>query len=313
MHRAARSSGQLVGERRLMALLGVLRAIVSHPLNDGKAVQALLRFLRWQVGSCMNSGAMVFDWVNGSKFLVRNGETGLTGNNYTGFQEYAEMAFVLHATRPGDLFVDVGANVGSYTVLACAAAGADGACFEPVPATYARLLENIRLNHLEHRVRSANVGVGSARGVVAFSGDMDTGNRVLADGEARAGRIDVQVDTLDALLQGRQPTLMKIDVEGYETAVIAGAQATLGAASLHAVVMEINGSGAKFGFDEALIFERMAAHGFAPFTYDPPRRRLVALVAGDVFPENILFVRDLDTLRARLASAPACTVNGKQL
>lgn len=296
-----------------MALLRVLRSIVSHPLNQGAEFRALMRFLRWQVGSRLTSGAMVFEWVNGAKFLARTGETGLTGNIYNGFQEYAEMAFVLHVTRPGDLFVDVGANVGSYTVLACAAAGADGACFEPVPGTYERLRENIRLNDLEHRVRCANVGVGKERGVVAFSSDMDAGNRVLADGEARAGRIDVQVDTLDALLEGRQPSLMKIDVEGYETAVIAGADETLASPSLRAVIMEINGSGEKFGFDEAQIFGRMAAHGFAPFTYDPPRRRLVALSAGNPFPENILFVRDLDAVRARLVSAPCYTVNGKRL
>ena len=45
------------------------------------------------------------------------GMTGATGNVYCGLHEFEDMALVLHALRPRDLFVDVGANVGSYTVL----------------------------------------------------------------------------------------------------------------------------------------------------------------------------------------------------
>jgi hypothetical protein len=66
------------------------------------------------------------------------------------------MAYVLHTLTPDDFFVDVGANVGSYTVLACAVRGAKGYCFEPVPTTYRRLLDNLRLNDLTSRVVSLN-------------------------------------------------------------------------------------------------------------------------------------------------------------
>jgi len=48
--------------------------------------------------------------VNGSKFLVKTGETGLTGNIYTGLHEFPDMGFLLHFLRAEDLFVDIGAN-----------------------------------------------------------------------------------------------------------------------------------------------------------------------------------------------------------
>ena len=64
----------------------------------------------------------------------------MTGNIYCGLAEFADMAFVLHVLRAGDLFVDIGANAGAYTLLASSVAGAKTTCFEPVPATYARLL-----------------------------------------------------------------------------------------------------------------------------------------------------------------------------
>ena len=64
----------------------------------------------------------------------------MTGNIYCGLVEFADMAFVLHVLRAGDLFVDIGANAGAYTLLASSVAGAKTTCFEPAPATYARLL-----------------------------------------------------------------------------------------------------------------------------------------------------------------------------
>jgi hypothetical protein len=42
----------------------------------------------------------------------------MSGNIYAGLHEFGDMAFVLHFLRAGDLFADVGANIGSYTVLA---------------------------------------------------------------------------------------------------------------------------------------------------------------------------------------------------
>ena len=296
-----------------MSFMTVLRSIASHPLNRGQKLKAILRYVRWQVGSRLVSGAVVHEWVNGSKFLVSTGETGLTGNIYTGFQEYVEMAFLVHVLRSDDLFIDVGANVGSYTVLACAAVGASGFCFEPVPGTYARLLDNVRINHLDDRVHCLNVGIGSKTGVLGFSSDMDAGNRVLAEGESRADRIEVQVETLDRLLAGQSPAVIKIDVEGYETAVLEGAGETLGRPGLHSVIMEINGSGEKFGFDESRLFVTMSNSGFEAFTYLPMRRELVKLAPGRDWPENILFIRDAARVRALLKSAPIFTVQGKQL
>lgn len=107
-----------------MSLLTIIKFITHHPLNRGHKLRAIIRFVKWQIGSRLVNGSIVYDWVNGAKFLVKTGETGLTGNIYTGLHEFQDMGFLLHFLRPEDLFVDIGANVGSYTILACAAVGA---------------------------------------------------------------------------------------------------------------------------------------------------------------------------------------------
>src|SRR6478609_823915 len=100
-------------------MLSTLRFIIRHPLNQRRRLAALMRFASWQLGSRVKT-EHVIPWVAGTKLVVRRGMTGATGNIYCGLHEFADMAFVLHALRPGDLFVDVGANIGSYTVLASA-------------------------------------------------------------------------------------------------------------------------------------------------------------------------------------------------
>src|SRR4051812_11613752 len=137
------------------------------------------------------------------------------------------MAFLLHFLRPADLFVDIGANVGSYTILAGAAVGSNCIAFEPVPATFAALVENVRLNHIDSRADCINAAVGDTEGTITFTSDADTVNHVVASNERTSAALDVPVHTLDGVLQGKRPALLKIDVEGYETPAIAGARQTI--------------------------------------------------------------------------------------
>ena len=295
----------------LKAFLNTLKFIVNHPLNREHKLEAIIRFLKWQIGSRLVPGAVVFDWINGTKFLVRTGETGLTGNIYTGLHEFADMAFLLHFLRPNDLFVDVGANVGSYTLLACGVVGAKGYAFEPVPTTYYRLVENIRLNHLEQKVKCINKGVGAQQGVMTFTADSDTTNHVVLDDEYSGNTVDVAVTTLDNELRDDFPTLLKIDVEGYETPVLEGAHAILKKETLYAVIMELNGSGQRYGFDESKILRLMFDYGFKSYSYDPFERILINLHGKNLESGNTLFLRDETYVLARLKSAPKISVLGK--
>ena len=296
-----------------MSLVQTLRFIAGHPLNRRRKLASLVGFAKWQIGARLVPGPVVFDWVNGSRFLVGLGETGLTGNLYCGLHEFADMAYVMHVTSPEDLFVDVGANMGSYTLLACAANGARGICFEPVPETYRRLMENIRLNELDGRVRALNIGLSDAQGELKFTSGENCLDHVLADGESSESAVMVPVTTLDAALEGEGPAVIKIDVEGFETSVIKGAFRMLENPSLHSVIMELNGSGSRYGFSEDWILAAMADRGFSTYVYEPFARRLLSLDGKNNASGNTLFIRDLAGVEKRLASAPRVSVAGVQI
>lgn len=72
------------------------------------------RFVRWQIESRLKED-VTFDWIGDAKLVVGNGMTGATGNVYCCLNEFADMGFLLHLLRKGDLFIDVGANIGSYS------------------------------------------------------------------------------------------------------------------------------------------------------------------------------------------------------
>ena len=162
-----------------MGLRNTLDFVLHHPLSRKRKLANVGRLFAWQIGSRLVPGPVAVDFVNGSKLLVRSGMTGATGNVYVGLHEFSEMALVLHFLRPDDLFVDIGANIGSYTILAAAAAGAACVAFEPGSEAFAWLKLNVALNSVEGRVETHQEAVGGRCQTVAFTTRRDTANRVL--------------------------------------------------------------------------------------------------------------------------------------
>lgn len=283
-------------------LFSVLKIITSHPLAKHDKWKAVMRFVKWQVGSRLNPYPIIYPFTKQSKLVIQRGMTGATGNLYCGLHEFNDMAFVLHLLRKQDRFADVGANIGSYTVLASAHCEAITDCFEPVPATFMHLKRNIAINQMGDRVTAHNIAVGSAKGAVDFTSTSDTTNHVAQKGDTNT--IRVPVETLDSMLQHQPaPLLLKIDVEGFETEVINGAAATLLRPELKAIIMEIKGSGARYGYDEQQLNDKLVAAGFKPYQYDGMQRRLLLL---DTYhgAHNTIYLRDVNFIEDRIATAP---------
>ena len=291
-----------------MSLLNTLRFILDHPLNRADRLGSVRRFIAWQTGSRLVPGPVAVEFVEGTRLLVSPGQAGATGNIYTGLHELAEMAFVLHMLRRDDLFADIGANIGSYTVLAAGAAGARVVAFEPGARAYRTLCDNVRLNDLASLVETRNEAVGAMAGETAFTQSEDTLNRVALPFD-NVSSTQVAMTTLDAALAGRIPTVIKIDVEGYESSVIEGASSTLGSPGLQAVIMETNGSGARYSSSDAELHEKMIENGLNAFSYDAFSRTILPS-AGPSTDGNTIYIRDADFASRRLEAARKFSIAG---
>lgn len=148
---------------------------------------------------------------------------------FTGRYEPQETQIASRLLRPGDVFVDVGANWGYFTLAAAHWIGPAGRviAFEPEPRLFELLTANLALNHVTS-VRPRQLAVAAGRGALRFAAfQADGGNwgvsravaaSAVADFECRAAALD---DELDAEQVGAV-RLTKIDVEGGEADVLAG-------------------------------------------------------------------------------------------
>lgn len=112
-------------------------------------------------------------FIEDSKLIVKNGMAGATGNLYAGLHDFEDMAFLLHLLRAEDLFGDIGANIGAYTILASGVVKAKSITVEPIPHTFNHLKHNIQINDLERLVTAYNKGVGALEGNLRFTKNFD--------------------------------------------------------------------------------------------------------------------------------------------
>ncbi len=111
------------------------------------------------------------------------------------------------ASRPGDLFIDVGSNVEIYAIWA-AELGAEVIALEPAEDTFALLEENVALNG--YPIKTIRVGGRGHAGVARFTSGRDCVNRLEC-----AGGVEVTMLAIDSIIGNRTVASMKVDVEGF--------------------------------------------------------------------------------------------------
>ena len=133
---------------------------------------------------------------------------------------------ILRELRPNDVFWDVGANIGFYSLLAASRPGTNVIAFEPNPTTMKVLRRNIELNKRDN-IRVLNLALSDSEGTARF----DTIRRDSTDAKAHLaaektdGTIEVETSRGDRLIESgdiQGPDILKIDVEGAEYLVIKG-------------------------------------------------------------------------------------------
>jgi FkbM family methyltransferase len=218
-------------------------------------------------------------------------------DSFKGGSKYAKMdQFFIDYLDTGDTVIDVGANIGWYTLLSSVRVGEYGRVysFEAHPTTFAYLIGNIRMNEL-HNIHPYESALGNNHSTVQFSDDRkDDMNKV-----ARQGKIAVQVNPLDAFEIQDEIALLKIDVEGFEWFVLQGASKVL--AKTETIIFEVWATHMQpydYTFEDiySLLTEtgftilEHTSEGFTPVTRDYDATEIADLVA----------VRDVASFHARM-------------
>lgn len=213
---------------------------------------------------------------------------------FLGSYEERGLRFLESYLRPGDVFIDVGANIGLYTLAAAQRVGPSGQvhAFEPVPATVARLREHLALNRLGN-VTVREMAVSSEAGTVPIYLP-PASNSGMASLHAYTGELSAAVEvpatTLDAYTTGWAAVrLVKMDIEGAEWLALQG-MAQLLATLRPALLMELEpGILSAMGHSAADIQGWLAALGYEKH-YVLSDGRLGRDAAGAVGFNNVVFL-----------------------
>ena len=175
--------------------------------------------------------------------------------------------------KPNDIVLDIGANVGAYSLIMGKLVGEGGMIysFEPNWVNYHQLNRNIILNDLTNTIAALNVAVSNSEGIEVFNyQDLEFGSSLHTLGKPVnfVGNVfkpkytqqvmKMSVDNLIGDFGVKQPNHMKIDVDGVEADVIEGAMRTISSPSFKSLMVEFNED---FDSDQAAI-EKIKSVGF---------------------------------------------------
>ena len=209
--------------RQFANSLQIIRRSEDH--NRGAA---LARHLYWQGRKLLFPRPVELPL---SRSVITDDEPGgvISQVNMFGLYDYNNMKLVQSLLHTLPTFIDIGANIGAYTLIASENPAATVAAFEPIPAAFAKLRRNLALNGRD-QVQAINAAVSARPGVLRMTCDgASTINHVVDADDAPAATVDVDVTTLDTVCArlGLVPSVIKIDVEGHEMQVLEGAVASL--------------------------------------------------------------------------------------
>lgn len=282
--------------------LKTLYFIASHPAVKRGKIKAVCRYISWQLFSRMNIEEVIFKWIDDAVLKMRRSEAMVTHNFYTGLYEYEDFIFFMRYADKGELFFDIGANAGVYTVLAAKVLDLDVVAFEPVNCTFERLKDNLHINGIEKKVLAKNIGLSDSVGTLNFTNNLDATNHVALNPNRSLLVESVRVSTLDNEIDelAKIPTIIKIDVEGFELMVFRGAERLLSAKNLRVIIVELNDSGEKFGYKDSDVSKLLSDRGFFPCDFDVLSRTLNPIKTFKSDRQNTIFVRDIAEINLKL-------------
>jgi FkbM family methyltransferase len=173
---------------------------------------------------------------------------------------------ILSSLKPGDVFFDVGANIGLVSLIVTRQPQFEGGvahAFEPEPRNLEHMKRNVSANSLDERIHSHGIALSKEEGTASLfvRGKAGEGRHSLVSEKGSTGSIEVRLTTMASFCaeQGVYPSVVKIDVEGAEGEVLAGMDGMMNENRPRELFMEIHNKGGEDRMpDDTLIDDWLA-------------------------------------------------------
>lgn len=274
-----------------------LTYIWNHPANQRRQVQAISRFLGWQIRKRITRRSLDINWSGNMKLRCYPDSRSASASLYCGLYDYDEMFFLQRFLQNGDSFLDVGANVGIYTLLAAQQSPAGQIySIEALPKNVVRLNENLSLNQFNN-ITVYELAVSSYQGHIPLDladGDSTPSISVITAKTEQSDRHSLQVstDTLNNLMVGsiERLTLAKMDIEGAELLALKGATLLLQQHRPMVWILEINSQIQNFDYTAEDLVDFLDSHDYGLYKYSADNNQVYPISLGDKTGNNVLAI-----------------------
>lgn len=224
--------------------------------------------------------------------------------------EKEEVSLVYNYLQEGDVFIDIGAHIGYFTVTSAAKVGESGQvhAFEPTPRTYEKLTENVEINAFGN-VKCNNIGLSDEPGTLVLNTHPENEAYNSIGKIDKEGVVSVQIETVtlddyaERLGLVGKIAFIKIDVEGWETFVFKGATKVLSAEEAPVMMLEFSYANQEAaGSSCRELANLLTQFGYAFYLYDSQKQKLEKFTLTDDYRSsyNLFAIKDLQKVQHRI-------------
>ena len=278
-----------------------LKFLYQFSYNRKFPLFALYRFFYWKIIRLFKLKEVKYKLWKNRLLLLNYDSFQSMWVMYNYYVDWEEFNLISRYIKPGDVVFDIGANMGFYTVWMSKFIG-NGMVhsFEPDTKNFERLNKNIVLNGLTDHVISNNKAAADVDGELAFTIGLDGENHIM--NQAAENVITIQSLQMDNYVKQHHIdsiAYMKIDVEGFEYAVLKGADTILLNKKIDIIQLEINKTISNSGKSIRDLLELLSHYNYSLCSFDVDKNQLMA-TGFSPERENYFATHKLDAINEKL-------------
>lgn len=164
---------------------------------------------------------------------------------------------ILKSKGDANVYMDIGANIGWYSLCAIKAGYTSVVSIEANPDTFSSLRNNIKINKFDSKITALNLAISNEQKILGITDSASSDQNTILSSDPDAIKVfSVTVDELITHLSINEKIYLKIDVEGAEHLVIEGATASLSKGIISGISIEVVEKNKEY------VMKKMLEHGF---------------------------------------------------
>lgn len=246
-----------------------LKGVLNHPNNTNSTIRTIVRIIWWKINQSIFKFPAIIEISEGVRCICYpdNSYGGLVV--YTKLPEYYDMKFMIKIINKNDIFVDVGAGIGDYSIIAASIIDKGKVyAFEPDQRARKIFIENITLNKMKNKIQVEGQIVSDKEGHEYFKSEKQSEISHISLSDRGTSIKSLTLDKYLKKYNIKRIKLIKIDVEGAELKVLKGLENIITTHAIDSLIVEVNKNSKKYGFSRNDLINFFESHDYEIFYYD---------------------------------------------